>query len=88
VVPNANWFITTFFNWTLNFRNQAYEEMLAEGHDVTNYDRNNLMEIQSMMIQTCHRADDKIRTFQMDSAREAGFSIIILPTYHTTASYE
>jgi isocitrate lyase len=35
----------------------------------------------------CRRADDKIKTFQMDSAREAGVfhHLITLPTYHTTA---
>ena len=33
------------------------------------------------------RADDKIRTFQSDTSREAGIfhHLITLPTYHTTA---
>jgi isocitrate lyase len=51
-----------------------YEEMLAEGDNMTGYDRNNLMEIQ-YDNSDCHRADDKIRTFQADGSREAGFSI-------------
>jgi isocitrate lyase len=76
-----NWSITTpSFNWTLNFRNQAYDEMLAAGHDVTNYDRSNLMDSEYDDSDLCRRADDKIKTFQMDSAREAGvFHLITLP---------
>jgi isocitrate lyase len=44
VVPNAKLVYNNSpsFNWTLNC-NQAYDEMLAAGHDVTNYDRSNLM---------------------------------------------
>jgi isocitrate lyase len=35
----------------------------------------------------CFRADEKIKTFQIDSAKEAGIfhHLITLPTYHTTA---
>jgi isocitrate lyase len=48
VMPNAKLVYNNSpsFNWTLNFRNQVYEEMLAEGDNMTGYDRNNLMEIQ------------------------------------------
>tara|TARA_R110000787_G_scaffold146882_3_gene260617 strand:+ start:2368 stop:3999 length:1632 start_codon:yes stop_codon:yes gene_type:complete len=75
------------FNWTLNFRNQAYEEMLLEGENMTAYDRNNLMDAQYDASELCHRADEKIKTFQIDGAREAGIfhHLITLPTYHTTA---
>ena len=75
------------FNWTLNFRNQVYEEMLAEGDNMTGYDRNNLMDVHYDDSELCHRADDKIRTFQADGSREAGIfhHLITLPTYHTTA---
>lgn len=75
------------FNWTLNFRNQAYEEMLKEGENMTAYDRNNLMDAQYDHSELCHRADNKIKTFQLDSATEAGIfhHLITLPTYHTTA---
>jgi isocitrate lyase len=75
------------FNWTLNFRNQVYEEMLAEGDNMTGYDRNNLMDAHYDDSELCHRADDKIRTFQADGSREAGIfhHLITLPTYHTTA---
>ncbi|WP_026839718.1 isocitrate lyase [Gillisia sp. JM1] len=75
------------FNWTLNFRNQAYEEMLSEGENMTAYDRNNLMDSEYDGSELCHRADEKIKTFQIDGARNAGIfhHLITLPTYHTTA---
>jgi isocitrate lyase len=75
------------FNWTLNFRNQVFDEMLAEGENMTAYDRNNLMDVHYDGSELCFRADQKIKTFQKDSAREAGIfhHLITLPTYHTTA---
>ena len=89
VVPNAKLVYNNSpsFNWTLNFRNQVYHEMLAEGENMTGYDRNNLMDAQYDGSELCHRADQKIKTFQIDGAREAGIfhHLITLPTYHTTA---
>jgi len=89
VVPNAKLVYNNSpsFNWTLNFRNQVFEEMLLEGADLTAYDKNNLMDAQYDNSKLCQRADEKIRTFQADSAREAGIfhHLITLPTYHTTA---
>jgi isocitrate lyase len=89
VVPNAKLVYNNSpsFNWTLNFRNQAYEEMLLEGENMTGYDRNNLMDTQYDNSELCYRADNKIRTFQKDGAKEAGIfhHLITLPTYHTTA---
>ncbi|CAM1339996.1 isocitrate lyase [Tenacibaculum aestuarii] len=89
VVPNAKLVYNNSpsFNWTLNFRNQVYDEMVAEGENMTGYDRNNLMNAAYDGTELCHRADEKIRTFQIDSAREAGIfhHLITLPTYHTTA---
>ena len=89
VVPNAKLVYNNSpsFNWTLNFRNQVFEEMLAEGENMTAYDRNNLMDAQYDDSELCYRADEKIRTFQLDGAREAGIfhHLITLPTYHTTA---
>jgi len=75
------------FNWTLNFRSQVFEEMLSEGENMTAYDRNDLMDVQYDDSELCYRADEKIRTFQTDSARDAGIfhHLITLPTYHTTA---
>jgi isocitrate lyase len=89
VIPNAKLVYNNSpsFNWTLNFRNQVYEEMLLEGENMTSYDRNNLMDEQYDGSELCHRADEKIKTFQVDGAREAGIfhHLITLPTYHTTA---
>ncbi|WP_339893123.1 isocitrate lyase [uncultured Algibacter sp.] len=89
VVPNAKLVYNNSpsFNWTLSFRSQVYEEMLAEGENMTAYDRNNLMDAQYDGSELCHRADKKIKTFQSDGAREAGIfhHLITLPTYHTTA---
>ena len=89
VVPDAKLVYNNSpsFNWTLNFRQQAYEEMLAEGENMTDYDLNNLMDVEYDDSELSFRADEKIKTFQMDGAREAGIfhHLITLPTYHTTA---
>jgi len=89
VVPNAKLVYNNSpsFNWTLSFRTQVYEEMLSEGIDMTAYDRNNLMDAQYDDMELCRRSDEKIKSFQMDGAREAGIfhHLITLPTYHTTA---
>jgi len=89
VVPSAKLVYNNSpsFNWTLNFRQQAYEEMLNDGENMTAYDRNNLMDEQYDGSELCHLADEKIKSFQKDGAREAGIfhHLITLPTYHTTA---
>ncbi|UAM99666.1 isocitrate lyase [Polaribacter litorisediminis] len=89
VVPNAKLVYNNSpsFNWTLNFRNQVYDEMIAEGENMTAYDRNNLMDEMYDTSELSYRADKKIKTFQKDGAREAGIfhHLITLPTYHTTA---
>ena len=75
------------FNWTLNFRQQAYDALVAEGKDVSAYDRANLMSAEYDETELSASADDKIRTFQADASREAGIfhHLITLPTYHTAA---
>jgi isocitrate lyase len=89
IVPNAKLVYNNSpsFNWTLNFRDQVYDEMLSEGKNMTAYDRNNLMDVHYDNSELCFRADQKIKTFQKDGAREAGIfhHLITLPTYHTTA---
>ncbi|MFY7671625.1 isocitrate lyase [Tenacibaculum sp. MEBiC06402] len=89
VVPNAKLVYNNSpsFNWTLNFRTQVYDAMVEAGEDVSGYDRANLMDAKYDGSELCNRADEKIRTFQMDGAREAGIfhHLITLPTYHTTA---
>jgi len=51
------------------------------------YDRDQLMSIEYDDTELSVAADDKIRTFQTDAAREAGVfhHLITLPTYHTAA---
>ena len=75
------------FNWTLNFRQQAYDAMVAEGKDVSAYDRAKLMSVEYDNTELALAADQRIRTFQADASREANIfhHLITLPTYHTTA---
>lgn len=75
------------FNWTLNFRQQAFDRWSEAGKDLSGYDRADLMNAKYDDSELAADADDKIRTFQADSAREAGVfhHLITLPTYHTTA---
>ena len=75
------------FNWTLNFRQQVFDAWAAAGHDVSAYDRARLMSVDYDQTPLAVEADERIRTFQADSAREAGIfhHLITLPTYHTAA---
>ena len=75
------------FNWTLNFRQQTYDTWVEEGKDVSAYDRNNLMSAEYDESELSAVADERTRTFQADTAREANVfhHLITLPTYHTTA---
>ncbi len=75
------------FNWTINFRQQVYDAMVEAGEDVTAYERGALMDVKYDETALSKRADDLIRTFQVDAARDAGIfhHLITLPTYHTTA---
>ena len=75
------------FNWTLNFRQQVFDAMSEEGKDISAYERANLMSEEYDATELASAADEKIRTFQADAAREAGIfhHLITLPTYHTAA---
>jgi len=75
------------FNWTLNFRQQAFDAMVEAGEDVAAYDRAKLMSAEYDETELSAVADERIRTFQADTAREANVfhHLITLPTYHTTA---
>lgn len=75
------------FNWTLNFRQQIYDLWLSEGKDTSSYNRDDLMNINYDETVLAAEADERIRTFQADAAREAGIfhHLITLPTYHTAA---
>jgi isocitrate lyase len=89
VVPNAKLVYNNSpsFNWTLNFRQQVYDAMLAEGKDMSRYDRAALMSADYDGTELGALADEKIRTFQSDGAKRAGIfhHLITLPTYHTAA---
>ena len=89
VVPNAKLVYNNSpsFNWTLNFRQQIFDSLSESGADVSAYDRADLMNVSYDDTDLAALADDKIRTFQADSAREAGIfhHLITLPTYHTAA---
>ena len=88
-VPNAKLVYNNSpsFNWTLNFRQQIFDSMVEEGKDVASYNRDDLMSIDYDDTELAAIADEKIRTFQADAAREAGIfhHLITLPTYHTAA---
>jgi isocitrate lyase len=79
-VPNAKlaYNNSPSFNWTLNFRKQAFDAMVEAGEDVSSYDREKLMDVKYDGTELSNRAD---------SSREAGIfhHLITLPTYHTTA---
>lgn len=89
VIPNAKLVYNNSpsFNWTLNFRQQVYEEMLNEGLDVMHYNFDNLMDAKYDNSNLSKRADEKIKSFQIDASNLAGVfhHLITLPTYHTTA---
>jgi len=89
VMPNAKLVYNNSpsFNWTLNFRQQVFDAWLEEGKDVTAYNRDRLMSAEYDDSELSVAADERIRTFQADAAREAGIfhHLITLPTYHTAA---
>ena len=89
IIPNAKLVYNNSpsFNWTLNFRQQVFDLMEKQGDDVSKYDRDDLMNEKYDNSDLSNLADDKIKTFQSDAAREAGIfhHLITLPTYHTAA---
>ena len=89
VVPNAKLVYNNSpsFNWTLNFRQQVFDAWQAAGKDVTACQRAQLMSAEYDSTELAQEADERIRTFQADAARDAGIfhHLITLPTYHTAA---
>ncbi|MBB3861443.1 isocitrate lyase [Novosphingobium hassiacum] len=89
VVPNAKLVYNNSpsFNWTLNFRQQVYDAWVEAGKDVSAFDRAKLMSVDYDGTALADEADERIRTFQRDSAAQAGIfhHLITLPTYHTAA---
>ncbi|WP_218312899.1 isocitrate lyase [Alteromonas antoniana] len=88
-VPNAKLVYNNSpsFNWTLNFRQQIFDAWEEAGKDVSGYDRAKLMSVDYDDSELAAEADQKIKSFQADAAREAGIfhHLITLPTYHTAA---
>ena len=90
VVPNAKlaYNNSPSFNWTLNFRQQVFDDWKAAGKNVVaDYDRAKLMSVEYDATPLAAEADERIRTFQADAAKRAGIfhHLITLPTYHTAA---
>ena len=89
VIPNAKLVYNNSpsFNWTLNFRQQVYDIWSEAGKDLSDYDRARLMSVDYDATDLAAEADERIRTFQRDSAAQAGIfhHLITLPTYHTAA---
>lgn len=75
------------FNWTLNFRQQVFDDWQVQQRDVSDYRREDLMSEVYDATELAAEADARIRRFQADAAREAGVfhHLITLPTYHTAA---
>ena len=88
-IPNAKLVYNNSpsFNWTLNFRQQVFDSMVDAGDDVSQYNRDDLMDESYDETELAKQADEKIRTFQADASKEAGIfhHLITLPTYHTAA---
>src|SRR5690349_2634530 len=89
VIPNAKLVYNNSpsFNWTLNFRQQVYDAWQKAGKDVSAYARDGLMSADYDATELAAEADERIRTFQRDSAKRSGIfhHLITLPTYHTAA---
>ena len=60
--------------------------MEEEGKDTSGYERENLMDEKYDNTELGKEADERIRTFQADAAKQAGIfhHLITLPTYHTS----
>jgi len=88
-VPNAKLLYNNSpsFNWTINFRQQVFDAWTEQGKDLSQYKRDELMDASYDSSELAIAADELIRSFQADAAREAGVfhHLITLPTYHTTA---
>ena len=68
VVPNAKLVYNNSpsFNWTLNFRQQVFDAMEEAGKDISEYDRNDLMNEKYDDSDLGKEADEKLRTFQAE----------------------
>ena len=74
VVPDAKLVYNNSpsFNWTLNFRQQVFDDWAASGVEVSGYQRDKLMSEDYDDSELATEADRRIQSFQADAAREAG----------------
>ena len=75
-------------DWCTPAAVDAFEKAMKEaGKDVSKYNRAELMKPEYDETPLAIEADERIRTFQADSAKRAGIfhHLITLPTYHTAA---
>ena len=88
-IPNAKLIYNNSpsFNWTLNFRQQVFDEWEDDGVCGALYDRSELMNSRYDRTELAREADRRIQSFQRDAAQHAGIfhHLITLPTYHTAA---
>src|SRR5699024_9632078 len=75
------------FNWTLNFRQQTFDQWVEEGKDVSAYDRARLMAAEYDGTALCEAADLAAQEFKRRAAAAAGafHHLVTLPTYQTAA---
>jgi isocitrate lyase len=89
VVPNAKLVYNNSpsFNWTLNFRQQVFDDWQEQGLSLDGFIRENLMSEQYDATELAIEADSRIQNFQQQAAEQAGIfhHLITLPTYHTAA---
>ncbi len=89
VIPNAKLVYNNSpsFNWTLNFRQQVFDAWSEEGRDMSDYNRDELMDVKYDESDLSEEADKRIQSFQRDASQHAGIfhHLITLPTYHTAA---
>ncbi|MFC6479416.1 isocitrate lyase [Pseudomonas asuensis] len=85
-VPNAKLVYNNSpsFNWTLNFRQQVFDDLLAEGKDVSAYDRAKLMSAEYDETELARIADEKFGLSNATARAKQGYSIILLPCQPTT----
>lgn len=89
VVPNAKLVYNNSpsFNWTLNFRQQVFEDWKGQGKELSQYNTERLMSDEYDDTDLAIEADRRIMQFQREAAQKAGIfhHLITLPTYHTAA---
>jgi isocitrate lyase len=89
VIPNAKLVYNNSpsFNWTLNFRQQVFDDWAVAGKSLSGYARVELMSAKYDDTELGREADERIRTFQAEGSKRAGIfhHLITLPTYHTAA---